>query len=265
MLFHDKFGIELDSPIMFHYLKYLTYSGLLFKKRKMYALKELMQTVFGNSKTWSKYFFEIAGRKDLEIVHMYRRCMRQDYEYNVECDNALPRLLNNLRMDPWGSIRLCLAYALGQMSPIQHPEIALILIGYSLEQENKIDFASAFYWMSFILDPNGVADQHLLRIRPRRDIDEYLKGHYRIGKGSIQLEMDLMPEIVEAFVNIMKANIYLGLLQEDDFQESSYDTRIYVCLLNAHVRKFDQSKSEQLEVFPRDRQIVQAKRSRLFL
>jgi hypothetical protein len=265
--FHNKFGIEIDSNVVFHYLCYLTYSELAENESKIDALKALTHKVIGNPKTWSKYFFEIANSEDLEIVTLYRKLVLMESEIDKN-DSYICKLLNNFRVDPFGSIRQCLRYTFERNSSIQHTGLALILIGYSFKLENKMDFASAFYWFSFILDAESAADQHLLRVCPLRAIYEYFTDFYNDIDDmatSIELEIKLIPEIVEAFVNLMRANIYLGLLEETEFQEGTYRARCCVCLLNALVKNKDRHESEPLEVFPTGLQIVQATQNSILL
>jgi hypothetical protein len=266
--FHRNFGIELDSNVVFHYLGYLTYSRLAENKSKITALKELTQTVIGKPKKWSKYFFEIANIEDLDIIKLYREKVLMERDFDVN-DPIVRKHLNNFRVDPYRSIRECLRYAFERnSSSVQHVALALILIGYSFELENKIDFASAFYWFSFIIDSEFAADQHLLRICPLKTIRDYFidfNNNMDNMDTAIELEIKLIPVIVEAFVNLMRAYIYIGLLKETEFQESTYRARCYVCLLNALVKNADRQNRKPLEVFLTDRQIVQAERQSILL
>jgi hypothetical protein len=262
------FGIEIDSIVIFHYLCYLTNSGLSKHKNKADSLKNLMQTVLGNPKSWIKYFFESTNSKDLERANLYRKWVLIENDMDEKNDSGTFKLLNNLRKDPFGNMRQCLNYTFRRNSSVKHTDLALILIGYSFELENKLDFASAFYWVSFILEQNRAVSQHLRRVCPLFEYLEYLYNLYGDIDDmatSIQFEIGLIPVIVEAFHNIMRSYIYVGLFQEADFQESTFSARCYVCLLNALVTKMDRQKSKPLEVFSNGRRIVQANKNSIVM
>jgi hypothetical protein len=84
-------------------------------------------------------------------------------------------------------------------------------------------------------------------------------------KYSILLEIDLIPEIVEAFVNVMKACISIGNLKEEAFLEGIYSARCNVILLNALVKNYDRQTQEPLDIFSGYRSIMRDNKSSLFV
>ncbi|XP_053381493.1 uncharacterized protein LOC128549148 isoform X2 [Mercenaria mercenaria] len=241
--FGVQFGKEVDSKTILYYLQFLTYARLS-SQLKTKALKNLMQCVMGNSCRWLRYFFDIATREEEDIIQMYtdRVFTCQDKYLESYHEVIIPGLYDNLTVDPWGSIRLCICYALHKCSVVQHMDMALLLIGYSFEYENQKEFASAFYWMSFIVEPSSATARHILRVCPQTSVLDYFNNFYSgmtRRTYTRKLEISLLPTIVEAFAHLLEANISMGILLKPFVLRGTYKARCYICILNSLIRKYD--------------------------
>jgi hypothetical protein len=230
------------------------------------ALKDLLETVIHNPCKWIKHFFKAGNSTEKEIVCKYRDLyFHDDLQYR---NFVTPKLFNNLRKNCWGSVQFCIYYAFGKTSTLQHTDLALMLIGYCFEQENNIDFAVAFYWMSFIIGQRKAAAKHIERVRPHARISSFFDDYFNFSGSmmySIQLEIALIPELVESFANVMKAYISAGNLKAEDFLEGTYRVRCHVILLNALVKNYDRQTQKPLDIFSGYRSIMQDKKSSLLV
>ncbi|XP_045205144.2 uncharacterized protein LOC123557622 [Mercenaria mercenaria] len=168
---HFEGGMEVDSITMLYYLKYMTYVGLSSALKTM-ALNKLMQCVVDNPYKWNEYFFDIANKEEKDIVYTYRNRVYAYPDPDIQSYHEVltPTFSDKLKINPWGSIHLCVIYAFHKCSVVQHMDRALFLIGYCFELGNNQDVARASYWMSNIVEPSQEIVYHIRRVCPKTSI-----------------------------------------------------------------------------------------------